>query len=217
MINQSLRDQLIDAYLALIPLVTLNVVWFVVSLPIVTAPPAAGALIYATNRIANGKPAGISVFFEGFRLHFWRSWAWGLVNIVVAVVLVSNYLFYGQLDESLSIWARGFVLTLAFLWVAVQMYTFPLMLEQEKPRLRTALRNSLVVMLKRPFYSMGIALVIIVVVVVSSLFILPLWGFVTASVCAYLANRAAVTAVARFGRKSAPVSPEAAEDAGSEL
>jgi len=213
MINQTLRDQAIDAYMATIPLITLNVLWFIVSLPIVTAAPAAGALFYATNRLAHGKPANASTFFEGFRQYFWRSWSWGILNILVGSILVSNYIFYGRFGESWTIWARAIVLTLSFLWLALQMYTFPLMIEQEKPHLRTAMRNSLVLMIKRPVYSIGIALLIAVIVLVSSLVILPLWAFFSASACAYLANRAAVGSIARFANSSAPT--ESADESES--
>jgi uncharacterized membrane protein YesL len=170
----------------------------------VTAAPAAGALIYATNRIAHGKPANASTFFEGFRLYFWRSWGWGALNIVVVTILVSNYIFYGQFDETVMVWARALVITVSFLWLSLQMYTFPLMFEQEKPHLRTALRNSLVLLLKRPFYTMGMALLVAVIILVSSLLILPLWGFVSASACAYLANRTTVSSLARIAPKPDP-------------
>ena len=211
--RESLRDQVIDAYLAAIPLVTLNVIWFIVSLPIVTAAPAAGALVYATNRIAHGKPATASTFFEGFRQYFWRSWGWGALNIFVVTILVSNYIFYGQFDETVMVWARALVVTVSFLWLSLQMYTFPLMFEQDKPHLRTALRNSLVLLLKRPFYTMGMALLVAAIILVSSLLILPLWGFVSASICAYLANRTTLSSIARV----VPKSGEAADEVESEF
>lgn len=215
MANQTLRDQAVDAYIAAIPLITLNVIWFLVSLPVVTIVPATAALIYATNQIAHGKPANSSTFFEGFRLYFWKSWSWGILNIFAVIVLASNYLFYGQLDEQISVWARALVVTFSFLWLTLQMYTFPLMLEQEKPHLRTALRNSLVVLLKRPFYSMGIALIIATIAAVSSLLILPLWGFVSASAIAFLANRATITSLMQVGARPAP--SDAADEVDSEV
>lgn len=212
MINQTLRDQLIDAYIATIPLVTLNLFWFIASLPIVTIVPATAALLYSTNLLAHGKPADLRTFFEGFRQYFWRSWPWGILNILVVTVLLSNFIFYGQYDEAWSVWARAIVVTLAFLWLAVQVYTFPLMIEQEKPHLRTALRNSLVVLLSRPVYSIGIALVIVAIAAVSTLVILPLWIFISASTCAYLANRATVSSIARFARKTDPSQPSGESD-----
>jgi uncharacterized membrane protein YesL len=198
MIQQRLRDQLVDAYLVAIPITTLNMLWFVASLPIVTLIPATGALLYATNQLAHGKPADWRVFVEGFRRYFWRSWSWGILNILVAVILASNYIFYGQIDESLRTWARAVVVTLAFLWLTVQLYTFPLLIEQEKPHLRTALRNSFVILLKRPFYAFGSALIVAALAIGSTLIIQPAWIFVTASVCAYLANRTTLRSISRI-------------------
>jgi hypothetical protein len=40
----------VDAYLAAIPLIVLNVTWFLISLPVVTIFPALASLFYATNR-----------------------------------------------------------------------------------------------------------------------------------------------------------------------
>src|SRR5262249_16874443 len=94
MIDQRLRDRLVDAYVATIPLVTLNVVWFIISIPIITIIPATAGLFYATNRLAHGKSADWHTVIEGFRLYFWRSWLWGLMNVVVIVVLIGNLFFY---------------------------------------------------------------------------------------------------------------------------
>ncbi|MFN8450048.1 MAG: YesL family protein [Anaerolineae bacterium] len=214
MINQSMRDQAIDAYMAAIPLIVLNVLWFIALLPIVTAVPATGALFYATNRLAHGKSADTRVFIEGFRRYFWRSWLWGVLNIFVAAVLVSNFVFYGQFDDSWAIWTRAVVIALALVWVAIQLYTFPLMIEQEKPLLRQALRNSVVILLRRPVYSFGIAIVIVLIAALSTLLILPLWVLLSGSVCAYLANRATLSSIMRItGKPSLTSSP--AEDSTS--
>lgn len=214
MINQSMRDQAIDAYMAAIPLIVLNVLWFIALLPIVTAAPATGALFYATNRLAHGKPADTRVFIEGLRKYFWRSWLWGTLNIFAAVVLVSNFIFYGQFGDSWAAWVRAVVIAVSLVWVVIQLYTFPLMIEQEKPLLRQALRNSFVILLKRPFYSFGIAIVVVVIAVFSTLVMLPLWALLSGSVCAYLANRATLSSIMRITGKPSLTS-SAAEDGAS--
>lgn len=207
---QRLRDQLADAYLAAIPLTTLNILWFVASLPIVTLIPSTAALIYATNRLAHGKSADWRTFVEGFKLYFWRSWLWGLVNIAAVAIIISNYIFYGQVVGDWTRLARAAVIVLAFLWLTVQMYTLPLLMEQEKPRLRTALRNSLVALLRRPFASMLNALLIAALGVASTLYLQPAWVFITAAFCAYLANRATLGAIASItGRIEPEQTPEA--------
>ena len=44
-----LRDALVDAYYDWISLATINVLWFILTLPVITAPPAAAGLSYAVR------------------------------------------------------------------------------------------------------------------------------------------------------------------------
>lgn len=195
-----LRDRLTNAYLALIPLITINFLWFVACLPIVTAIPATGALFYATNKLAHGNGADWRTFIEGFRACFRFSWLWGLLNVVVAVLLVSNYLFYAQLQRGASTlpWLPALVIVIAFLWLMLQVYTFPLMLEQEQPNLRTALRNGLIILVKRPLQAVVVTLVIVMVIVASTLLLFPAWLFITAGLCAYIANASTLSAIEKI-------------------
>ena len=207
MINQSLRDKLSDAYVAAIPIVTLNFFWFICSLPIVTLIPATAALFYATNRLAHGKPADWHTFYEGFRLYFRRSWLWGLLNLLVVTILVSNFVYYGRIDAQWASVAGALVIVISVIWLALQIYTFPLLIEQEHPQLRLALRNSLIILLKRPLFTLGAVLLIVVLAVFSTLVIFPAWFFVTASVCAYIANLATVNSIAKVNGKKPDTEP----------
>jgi uncharacterized membrane protein YesL len=202
MIDRLLRDKLIDAYMASIPLITLNVIWFIVSLPIITLIPATAALFYATNRLAHHRSSGWHIFFEGFRLYLWRSWLWGLLNILIIAILVSNFLFYSRSGENWTVWARALVILVSAFWGALQIYTLPLLIEQEKPDLRLALRNSLVIFLKRPLRTLGMVLLIGILAVGTTLIIQPAWIFITGSLCAFLANQATISAIAAITGKS---------------
>src|SRR6266498_5968430 len=101
MIDRVLRDKLINAYLDLIPLIILNLVWFIISLPIITLIPATGGLFYATNKLAHGHSADWRTLIEGFRLYFWQSWVIGLVSVLLVVVFATNFLFYSFIDSGL--------------------------------------------------------------------------------------------------------------------
>jgi uncharacterized membrane protein YesL len=214
--NDRLRDTFLDAYLSAIPLITLNVLWFICSLPIVTLIPSTAALFYATYRIAHGKSADRQTFFEGFRRYFWSSWLWGLLNGVVVAGLVANELFYTRTDSEGLVGLRGVFIALGIFWLGIQVYTFPLMLEQEQPNLRLAIRNSLVIFLKRPVHTVGWAVLIGGLTVASTLMIWPVWMFFTASVCAWLANRATLTAIGQItGQAKTEANRQDAENAKS--
>jgi uncharacterized membrane protein YesL len=198
-----LRERLTNAYLALIPLITINFLWFFACLPIVTAIPATGALFYSTNKLVHGNGADWRTFVEGFRACFRFSWGWGLLNVIVVVLLVSNYLFYAQMQRGAGTlpWLPALVIVITFLWLMLQVYIFPLMLQQEKPSLRNALRNALIILIRRPFYTVAVTLVIVLIVVVSTLLLVPAWVFITASLCAYIANASTLSAIEKITGK----------------
>ena len=198
------RESLINIYYDLVPLVSLNIIWFLLTLPIVTAFPAAAGLYYATNQLAHQKGAGWKTFFDGFRIHFWLSWRWGLLNAIILIVLVSNIVFYGQLEAEWSVWLRGVIIGLSILWGIIQLYTFPFLLEQEKQRLSTALRNSIVLLATRPAPVLSVAFLSLVLAVLSTVIVLPAWFFFTASLSVYLANKVVIDSVKKLQKDGAP-------------
>ncbi len=208
MLDQTLRDKLIDAYVALIPLIILNVIWFLISLPIVTAIPATGGLIYATNKLANGHSANWRTLLEGFRLYFWRSWIIGIANVLLVAIFSTNFIFYSFADSEWVVWARGMIIVLALFWLAVQIYMFPLLIEQEHPRTQLALRNSLVIIIKRPLFTLGVTLGIALLAWGTTIIIQPAWIFITASACAFFANQATISSIAKIAGKNAISSEE---------
>jgi uncharacterized membrane protein YesL len=187
-----LRDALVDAYYDAIPLVTTNLLWFVLTLPLITAPPAAAGLYYVTNRLAHRRSASWRTFFEGFRSAFWLGWRWALTNLLALAVLGGSYWLYGRIGAGWSGWVQGLLLGLAVLWGLLQTYTFPLLLEQDDRRMLTALRNSVVLFVKYPVTSLGLALLVALLIVVSTLLLPPSWLLATASLGAYLANRGTI-------------------------
>jgi uncharacterized membrane protein YesL len=204
-LDPRLQTQLVDAYLDLIPLVMFNVIWFMVSLPVVTAIPATAGLFYVTNKISHGQRVEWQDFFRGMRFYFLQSWLWGALNLLVVAVLVSNNVYYAANPSAFAGIARGIVLTLGLAWLCVQLYMFPLLMEQERPRLGLALRNSLVITLKRPTYSLRIAIWIFVVAFFTTALIWPLWIVLSAAYCARTANNATITSIARIsGPKAIP-------------
>lgn len=191
-------DWLTEGFHNLAELILVNFLWFILTILVVTAPPAAAGLFYATNQLAHEKPLGWSAFFEGFRTHFWLSWRWGIMVMLVGAVLVSNYLFYRTFDAPWSSWVQGFVVGLCILWGVLNLYTFPLLLEQSDRRLLVALRNSFVMCIQRPLLVLGIAALIILVGFVSARYFFPLWILLVGSLGAYLANCVTVDTVMRI-------------------
>jgi uncharacterized membrane protein YesL len=205
MTHMTLADRITPVYEAIVPFFTLNVLWVALSLPLITLIPATAALLYAMNRHAHGRTAGWTTFFEGFRRWFWRSYLWGGLNVIVVVVLGSNIAFYTQLDTAWAPLATALAAAVLLLWLILQVVTFPLMLQQDQPRLRLALRNSVVMLGRRPLPLLGYA-ALIGLIALGSTFVFPLaWLVISVSLIAYLMNRATIGVL----RKLLPADPGA--------
>ena len=87
-----------------------------------------------------------------------------------------------------ELWASallGLDLGLLAFWVIMQFLTFPMMLIQEKPGLLMALRNSVVFIMHWPGFSFTFLLPIIILVV-ASIYLPPLWIFLSIGLVAFL-------------------------------
>ena len=185
-------EWLVEAYDSFWNLVVFNVLWALLTVLIIPAVPAAAGLYYATNELAHQHPVNWRTFFEGIRAHFWLGWRWGLMNLAVLIVLAVNFRFYGRLPAGWAGWAQGFVLGLAGLWGLLQIYSFPLLLEQTDRRLLIALRNSVVLLVRRPGLTLGLILFLAALIALSTLLLPPVWLFLTASLSAFLTNRSTI-------------------------
>ena len=190
----SLRDFYDDAAL----LIAVNILWVGLSLPLITLPPATGGLYYVTNRIAHGYAVRVRTFFEGFRQYFVKSWQLALANLLVLAVTWANLVFYGQLDSPWLRYLRILLLYLLAFWLAMQMYTFPLLLEQEDKRLKLVLRNAAFLVLADPVFTVILAVLLLVAVALSAALTLPLI-LMTSSFVSLVANRAVLALLTKHG------------------
>ena len=209
-------DWIVDAYASLGEIFLMNLLWFVFSLPVITVPPAFGALIYSTNLIAHDESVTWRTFLVGFRLNFWRSYRWFILYLFVIAVAVSNIYFYRQFEATWGDWAEILVLSLLFLWVLLNVFTFPLLLEQSDRRITVALRNSLILYIRRPGVAFGAAIIILALMGLSLRFAWPSWIVIVPSLLAYLANRAAIYGVDQLSDiKRRQVAVQTEEDGGA--
>jgi uncharacterized membrane protein YesL len=203
----ALQDILIVAYYDLGALILVNLIWFLLTLPVITAVPALGGLYYATNHHVHHKSADWRTFVEGFRAHFWLSWRWGLLNAASFGILAGGVWFYGSTETAWARWVQAVLVGIAMLWALIQVYTFPLLLEQRDRRLRVAMRNSLVMLVRLPLPTVANAIIIAALVLFSTWAFRPAWIFLTGSLCAYLANRAVIEAIKQLGAHASSPEP----------
>ena len=163
--------------------------WVLIFIPIVFAAPATGGLYYATNQLAHGRDGGPTVYWEGLKRYVWPSYRWGIMNLAVAFLLNVNIWFYGDAPWAFAPYLRVAFIVSAIFWAALQMYTFPFMVEQEEPLVKTALRNSLVAVARYPLRSFGFLLLVFGIALVSTYGFFVLWVVISISLIAYLSNK----------------------------
>jgi hypothetical protein len=163
--------------------------WVLIFIPIVLASPATGGLYYAANQLAHGRDGGLMVYWEGLKTYIWPSYRWGILNLVIAFLFNINIWFYGDAPWQFAPYLRVAFIVSAIFWAALQLYTFPFMIEQEEPLVKTALRNSLIAVVRFPLRSFGVLLLVFAIAFVSTYFYFVLWVVVSISMIAYISNK----------------------------
>lgn len=186
--GQLIWKTLVDAFTNGVELLTVNILWLLFTILIIPAPAAAAGLFYTTHVMASGRAVTWQHFFEGFRKYWKVGLVWLLTNLVVVALISGSFFFYASLAEEGYRWLQAATGLILVGWLFIQIYTFPLLLEQETPSLRVAMRNSIVFYIRMPGYSLGLALFISGIVYLSFLLRLP-WVLVTASLCTFLSSR----------------------------
>ena len=165
-----------------------NIFFVLMLLPIVTIPPAFGGLNYAASQLVINEPVNRQTFFEGFKKYFQSSFVWFFTNVIVVGILLFNIDLSIQSHQVLWLqYLRGIYWILLGVWMLLQIYTFPLMIQQEKPRFILALRNSAILWFKHSIFSLLLSVIISILVIIS-IYLFPLWFVISASLIAYIIN-----------------------------
>lgn len=209
-----------DTWEELYSLIIVNMAWFfvVVGLPVlllslnnIVVSTAALALfvllfpatipgIYAVgNIVAHGKTFHFSDFLEGIKKYWWRGLLWFLANLIVILVIIADIRFYPMwLQSFFGIILGGMFMALFVFWCVMQMYFWPLLIEQDRPNLLRAWRNAALLVLANPFYAFFIAVFSLIFLAISiGLGLIPL-AFVGMVVQAVLGNNAVLTLLVKF-------------------
>ena len=134
----------------------INVVWGesviasfalgVMGLILVIGPnPAAAGLHYFTRHIVQEEILHFSFFWEGLRM-FWRKATYiFLISLGIAGILLVNIGFYFDRGQENVIFTgvAVFIAWVTVVWVMMQPYMLPMLIEQEDKRILIVLRNSL--------------------------------------------------------------------------
>lgn len=139
-------------------LIGCNLIWFFCCLPIITAPPATAALYAITREIGYRRNMSWRDFFGYMGQYFFLGWRWGILNLAAVFIVLLNIWFYDNLALPIALFLRWLWIAIGIIWLIIQQYCFPLILEQEKPRVFLATRNALVLCLRHPLFTLIYAL-----------------------------------------------------------
>jgi len=95
----------------------------------VLGPSATFGLYYVANRVAHGGSLGLGGLLTAGRRYFLHGWLWALLNLMVALILGANFLFYSQFAASWDGLLQGIFVGLGLVWPVVRFYALPYLME----------------------------------------------------------------------------------------
>jgi uncharacterized membrane protein YesL len=169
---------------------------FAVLLVIGPNPAASGIHLWA-NRLVKEERVEFALFWEGLRAYLGKSLALFSISVVGLFLLIANALFYLRSDLTpLRIFGIVWLYAIV-LWMSMQLYMLPLLVEQDDKRVRLILRNAFFLTMANVVPSL-ILLVVLTVLVVLSIGLTLLIALLTGSVVALIEARALQLLLERY-------------------
>lgn len=154
--------------------ILVTIIWLLGWLTIIFGPPFTFGLFFVTKNLAYGDVIRPGKLWAAAKRYFWISWLWMLINIVVLAVIAGNIFFYDRFKAGWSLGVQITLLFLAIMWLIVQAYTIPYLMEQDDKSLKTAMRNGFVTLLSSPGFTLVIIIFFMLFFVLSVVFIFPI-------------------------------------------
>jgi len=210
-VPRSLKEQFLDFYYRVTPLFDVNLAWFVMSLPVVTILPALGGLYYAVLQYNQKNQANWGIVWEGVKTHWWLSIKWGVLVLLVDAILAVNIWFYTTLTQDWALFAVTASVVMLLVWLAINQYSFPVLLLQEEKKILLAIRNSFVLVMRQPLQAVMVLVLSSLLMVVSILFP-PLLVFISMAVIVNLQTQSTLRTIKKIREMDAERDSAAALD-----
>jgi uncharacterized membrane protein YesL len=205
-----LRRSFSDEWNQMAVFLVVNLLWLLGTVTIVLAPPALFGMFYVANEAAHKRGVEIRDFFGGARQYFGKSWTWGVVNLIVAVLFWANFTFYPRFAGQLTTPLLVITVALLVVWLSVQLYTIPYLMELETPLVRLALRNGLFTALASPLLTLclgvAVGLIVLLCLIQPTFAVFGLGTFI-----GLISNHAVLERLETFGIRT-PKAAEASDD-----
>ncbi len=163
-IKVSLKDIWDDIWSVMV----VNLIWTFCVLAIIPGPPATLALFQYANRLAHGEIVEVNDFTKGLKRSWGAGWRWGLINLLICGVFIGDVFLSNQKNVGSSIfpYMQGFYIAVLIIWLLLQTWVLSFMVEQEQPQVKTAFRNSFLMLNKNLSFSIAYDLELILMILV---------------------------------------------------
>jgi uncharacterized membrane protein YesL len=172
-------------------LILLNILWCIAAVTVLALPLASAGLAWLMAEIGEGKVIGWRTFVAGVRRYWKPAYIWGLMNLVVGGLIAANLVFYLGQETSWGSIPLMLFAAVGLWWMGMQFYFFPFLVHQEMPSIKTAYRNSLVLMLSQPALSVSMFVLVMILTAISYFLVFPLFLFYF-TLISVLSNRAVI-------------------------
>lgn len=172
---------------------------------ILAGGPAMAGVHCLTNPIPHEKRIEFSYFWEGFKRYYLKSWQILGLWVGGTVIMATNIWFYRmwwQQGTQIAIVPVILFLWITVLWLAIEPYLFPLLLEQEDKRVLLIFKNAILLALANPGFTV-LLIVLLGATLLLSLVFPPLLLLATFSLVALVDNRAIVRLIVRLEEQRA--------------
>lgn len=143
-------------------MVLANLLWLLMSLPIVTWPASTAGLFALVRRVVTEElddatvEARIGDFWDGFRAHWKRGTLVTLLDLAGVGIIVVAFVFYGRSSVEPLRWLIGPIALVLVAWLAANLYIYPLLLHRRFSSAWEILREALLMALAYPLTSLSL-------------------------------------------------------------
>jgi uncharacterized membrane protein YesL len=176
---------------------------FATLVALIPATVVTGGLYAVGMRIAQERRVSFADFWHSIAQHYLLSLKLGATILITGIILLVDVLFYLNTGIT-ALTILGLVgLWGLLLWIAVQIYLFPMAFLLEEPRLTVILKNSGALTLAYPFFALGILVTAALATAVSVLLLLILLATAWMPFIAVLSSRATLSSLDEVKRAQA--------------
>lgn len=179
-----LNSKLYRAIEILISLLMLNLLWILLSLPVVTAFPATAAMFGVVREWGKGTDSGaVEPFFRHFKANFAQSFWIGLIWIVLGTALWFDFFLLGAAEAWVQVPLFMLLALGTLCYTFTSMYLFPVMVNYVNDW-KLVIKNSFLMALSQLWITL-----LCVLICVGMLFVvlfIPVTGLLAGSATAYV-------------------------------